>query len=82
MKYTEMSRPELLAEKAILEKQYEDYKARGLRLDLSRGKPGKDQLDLLTDYEKEEAEEKKLEEELVKEKKAQEAMLKIKKKEI
>ena len=46
MKYTEMSRPELLAEKAILEKQYEDYKARGLRLDLSRGKPNSEQLDV------------------------------------
>ena len=46
MKYTEMSRAELLAEKAVLEKQYEDYKARGLRLDLSRGKPNSEQLDV------------------------------------
>ena len=46
MKYTEMSRSALLAEKAIWEKKYEEYKKGGLHLDLSRGKPNSEQLDV------------------------------------
>ena len=48
MQYNDMSREELLAEKAALEAAYEEFKGRGLKLDLSRGKPGADQLDLMT----------------------------------
>jgi aspartate/methionine/tyrosine aminotransferase len=44
--YQEMSREELLAEKKALEGEYEKIKAQGLNLDMSRGKPGADQLDL------------------------------------
>lgn len=44
--YKEMSREELLSEKASLEERYNEFKARGLKLDMSRGKPCKDQLDL------------------------------------
>ena len=44
--YKDMSREELLQEKAALEAQYEEVKARGLKLDMSRGKPSAAQLDL------------------------------------
>ena len=44
--YMEMTSEELLAEKASLEKSYEDYKAMGLSLNMARGKPGADQLDV------------------------------------
>lgn len=45
-KYSEMSREELLALKKDLEQQFEEIKAQGLALDMSRGKPGTDQLDI------------------------------------
>ena len=45
-KYTEMTKDELLQEKAALEAEYEKIKGLGLSLDMSRGKPGADQLDL------------------------------------
>jgi aspartate/methionine/tyrosine aminotransferase len=45
-KYSEMSREELLSLKNDLEAQYKEVQAQGLALDMSRGKPGKDQLDL------------------------------------
>ena len=45
-KYSDMSREELLALKAQLDKEYADIKAQGLALDMSRGKPAVDQLDL------------------------------------
>ena len=45
-KYSEMSREQLLALKKELDQQYADIKAQGLALDMSRGKPGTDQLDL------------------------------------
>jgi DNA-binding transcriptional MocR family regulator len=44
--YKEMTRDELLKEQASLEAQFAEVKARGLKLDMSRGKPSKDQLDL------------------------------------
>lgn len=46
MNYFEMTQKELWAEKNKLEEQYNKFKAMGLSLDLSRGKPGADQLDL------------------------------------
>ncbi len=49
MTYLQMSAQELSAEKARLVAQYDEIKAKGLSLDLSRGKPGKAQLDLMTD---------------------------------
>ena len=45
-KYSDMSREELLALKAQLDKEYADIKAKGLALDMSRGKPSADQLNL------------------------------------
>ena len=44
--YKDLSREELLALKAELEKSYEEEKAKGLKLDMSRGKPSAEQLDL------------------------------------
>ena len=44
--YKEMSREELLALKAELDKQFEDAKGKGLKLDMSRGKPTPAQLDM------------------------------------
>ena len=44
--YRSMSNEALSAEKADLEKRYADFKARGLKLNMARGKPGVDQLDL------------------------------------
>ena len=44
--YADMTAAELQAEKAELEKRYNDFKAKNLKLDMSRGKPGSDQLDL------------------------------------
>lgn len=44
--YQEMSKEELLKEKADLETAYEKYAKSGLELDMSRGKPSAEQLDL------------------------------------
>lgn len=44
--YAEMTIEELLAEKAFLEKRYEEKKSLGLKLDISRGKPCPEQLAL------------------------------------
>lgn len=44
--YNQMSKDELSALKRELESRYEEVKAKGLTLDMSRGKPGKTQLDL------------------------------------
>lgn len=49
MNYFQMNKAELEAEKASLEKEYAEIKSLGLSLDLSRGKPGKAQLDIMTD---------------------------------
>lgn len=41
-----MTREQLEEYAQALQKRYEEYKARGLKLDMSRGKPGPEQLDL------------------------------------
>ncbi len=45
-KYTEMTKDELKAELATLEAEYKRYQDMNLKLDMSRGKPSKEQLDL------------------------------------
>ncbi len=49
MLYKEMSREELVSLKSELDGKYEEVKKLGLSLDMSRGKPGADQLDLSVD---------------------------------
>jgi Transcriptional regulators containing a DNA-binding HTH domain and an aminotransferase domain (MocR family) and their eukaryotic orthologs len=44
--YKELSKEELIELKAELEAQFEEIKGKGLALDMSRGKPAKNQLDL------------------------------------
>ncbi len=44
-KYSEMSREELLALKKELDSEFDEIKAEGLALDMSRGKPALDQLE-------------------------------------
>ena len=46
MQYSSMSRAELEAQKAFLTEEYNKIKALGLSLDMSRGKPCREQLDL------------------------------------
>ncbi|MBO4637724.1 MAG: aminotransferase class I/II-fold pyridoxal phosphate-dependent enzyme [Clostridiales bacterium] len=47
--YKEMTREELLQEKAVLESRVEDFRKLGLSLDMTRGKPSSVQLDLSND---------------------------------
>lgn len=49
-KYQELGREELLSLKAKLEKDYEEAKGKGLKLDMSRGKPSVAQLDMAMDF--------------------------------
>ena len=44
--YSQLNKEELIRLKSDLEKQFEDFKGKGLKLDMSRGKPSKQQLDL------------------------------------
>lgn len=44
-----MNREELLGELSKVEKEYEELKGLGLNLNIARGKPGKEQLDLVSD---------------------------------
>ena len=49
MEYTSMNKAQLEAEYEAVSAKFEELKARGLKLDMSRGKPGKEQLDLVSD---------------------------------
>ena len=49
MQYSQMSKDELLSRKAALDKEFAEIKKLNLKLDMSRGKPGADQLDLSMD---------------------------------
>ena len=49
MHYCKMSPSELREELQKQQREFEALKARGLKLDMSRGKPGKEQLDLVSD---------------------------------
>ena len=46
MQYSEMSKAELLELKSELNEQYKEAKAKGLKLDMSRGKPSATQLNV------------------------------------
>ena len=46
MKYSEMTKEQLKAERKAVNAHYQELKSLGLKLDMSRGKPNKDQLDL------------------------------------
>ena len=47
--YPKMTAEERKAEYAEVTREYEELKARGLNLNMARGKPGKAQLDLVSD---------------------------------
>ena len=47
--YKDMTLDQRRAEYAALETVFEDLKAQGLKLDMTRGKPCKDQLDMVSD---------------------------------
>ncbi len=49
MQYQSMTPAQLQAERENVAKKFEELKAKGLKLDMSRGKPGKAQLDLVSD---------------------------------
>ncbi len=44
--YQSMSQEELLAEKMKVQAEYQEFKGKGLKLDMSRGKPSAEQLDI------------------------------------
>ena len=48
--YQELSKEELLQLHKLLTEEYEDAKGKGLKLDMSRGKPSAAQLDLIDDF--------------------------------
>lgn len=47
--YWERTQEELRRELAAVQKEYEELKAKGMKLNMARGKPGKAQLDLVSD---------------------------------
>lgn len=49
-KYSELSKDELLVLKEELNKQYEETKAKGLKLNMARGLPSAEQLDMEADF--------------------------------
>ena len=48
-KYAEMSKDELMAELELVQEKYDALKAQKLSLNMARGKPGKEQLDMVSD---------------------------------
>ena len=48
MNYSEMTKQQLMTEQTALHAEFEALKARGLQLNMARGKPGKDQLDMVS----------------------------------
>ena len=48
-KYAEMTREELLAERGEVQALYDALKAKGLKLNMARGKPGTEQLDMTSE---------------------------------
>ena len=46
MFYEELDKAALVSEQAKLEREYQAYQSQKLKLDMSRGKPGEDQLAL------------------------------------
>ncbi|MDE7262849.1 MAG: aminotransferase class I/II-fold pyridoxal phosphate-dependent enzyme [Oscillospiraceae bacterium] len=49
MEYSKMSPAQLEAEYTAVSQRFEELKSKGLKLDMSRGKPGREQLDLVSD---------------------------------
>ena len=49
IKFTEMTKSELLNELETVQAEYDELKNRGLSLNIARGKPGKEQLDMVSD---------------------------------
>ena len=49
MKYADMTAAQRSAEYEVVKAAYEERKALGLKLNMARGKPGKEQLDLVSD---------------------------------
>ena len=49
IKYTDMTAQQRKAEYSAVLADYEKQKALGLKLNMARGKPGKEQLDMVTD---------------------------------
>ena len=49
MAYRDWTKAELAAEKAAVAAHFDDLKAQALKLNMARGKPGKEQLDLVSD---------------------------------
>lgn len=47
--YKELTREELLSEQKKVQAHFEDLKAQALKLNMARGKPGKEQLDMVSD---------------------------------
>ncbi len=48
MTYAAMNRPQLLEEQKTVLARFAELKSRGVKLDMSRGKPGKEQLDMVS----------------------------------
>jgi hypothetical protein len=49
MLYSAMTKQELMAQHAALKEAFQECKAKNLKLDMSRGRPAKEQLDMISD---------------------------------